>query len=994
MDNKSTPGDGRVTHTFKTDFPTGDRFKVFQDLMHFRTREILLVSSQYNLFLLEEDGHMYEFLRKEYYQLNLTHTPEIVRVSSGHKALELLKDENRFDLIITTAHNADMQVSAFARKVKKINQNIPIVHLVFDTSEFNPRLVSSTQNPFDRIFTWTGDFRIIIAIIKLIEDSRNVARDVAKAGVQVILLVEDNIRFYSSYLPLLYSELLRQSQRLMDQGISLQHKFLRMRARPKILLATNYEEACNYFEQYEEYILGVISDVNYMRDGQRDEEAGLRFVERIKEHKSDIPILLQSHDKRNEKKAYKLGASFLNKGSKHLLRGIREFAFENLGFGDFIFRTESGEEVGRADDLTSLQEMLAKIPVESVKYHADRNHFSNWLKARREFWLAYKLRPRKISDYDSVEDLRQDLVSSLKLYTTRQSRGILTDFNKKHFDPVYGFARIGAGSIGGKARGLSFLNLLVNIHELYYKFKNVRIRVPAALILGTNVFDQFMIENDLYNSALDIQNDMYLLETFLTAEFPADITEQLRDYLEIVHHPIAIRSSSLLEDSQYFPFAGVYSTIMLANNSENADDRLRQLLQAIKTVYASTYCKRARNYFQYTSFRNEEERMAIIIQSLVGNFYGDRFYPEIAGVAKSYNYYTVPPQQSDDGIVSAALGMGKTVVEGENCLTFCPAYPKHIQQLASIDQALYNNQTGFQAIDLSSSPTQGIDQTKKYPLSEAEKDGSLRFTASTYSYENEAIYDGISRFGQRLITLAPVLKQEIFPLPQILSKILKIGKEGMGNDVEIEFAVRFSRIKGEPDEFCLLQMRPIAKKNDDLRVEFNPSQKSSTLCYSNQVLGNGRIKKIKNIIVVDRDTFDRSKTRQIAEEIMQMNKLLRKKKLAYLLITLGRLGSNDPWLGVPVHWEEIAGVKAIIESGIREMIIEPSQASHFFQNVSSFKIGYFTINPLKKEHFLNWGWLKTQPVQNKAEFVRHIRLTKSLNIEINGRKNTGKISFE
>ncbi|KAA3618813.1 MAG: histidine kinase [Calditrichaeota bacterium] len=961
--------------------------------MHYRTREILLVSSQYNLFLLEEDGHMYEFLREEYYQLNLTHTPEIVRVDSGRKALELLQNTNRFDLIITTAHNADMAVTSFARKVNEIRPSIPIVHLVFDTSEFNPRLVSRHQNPFDGIFTWTGDFRIIISIIKLIEDSRNVESDVLKAGVQVIILVEDNIRFYSAYLPLLYSELLRQSQRLMEQGINLHHKFLRMRARPKILLATNYEEAIKIFKKYEDHILGVISDVNYMRGGKRDEEAGLKFAKAIKSRKNDIPILLQSHAKENKAKAYKLGASFLNKGSKHLLRGIREFAFDNLGFGDFIFRTESGEEVGRADGLTSLQHMLEKIPGESVKYHADRNHFSNWLKARREFWLAYKLRPRKISDYQSVEDLREDLVSSLKLYTSRQSRGILTDFNKKHFDRKYGFARIGAGSIGGKARGLSFLNLLVNTNDLYYKFENVNIRVPAALILGTNIFDDFMVNNNLHGKALDIQNDVYLLETFLKAKFPEKFMNQLRDYLEIVIDPIAIRSSSLLEDSQYFPFAGVYDTVMLANNEKTIEERLEHLIRAIKKVYASTYCKRARNYIQYTSFRNEEERMAIVIQTLVGNKYGDHFYPEIAGVAKSYNYYTSPPQSSDDGIVSAALGMGKTVVEGENCLTFSPAFPKHIQQLASIDQALYNNQTAFYAIKLTNIPGHGIDDVISFPISQAEKDGTLRFVASTYSYENEAIYDGISRQGQRLITLAPVLKQEILPLPNILSTILKIGKEGMGNDVEIEFAVRFSKDRNKPDEFCLLQMRPIAKKSDELRVEFKPSQKKSTLCYSNQVLGNGMISGVKDIIVVDRDDFDRSKTLQIADEIRQFNKIMRKEKRPYVLITLGRLGSNDPWLGVPVHWEEIAGVKAIVESGIREMVIEPSQASHFFQNVSSFQIGYFTINPVNKDHFLNWDWLKKHPDQNKLDYVRHIELSNPLSIEINGRKNIGKIAF-
>ena len=994
MENKSNKSADRVVHAFHTDFPTGDRFKVFQNLMHYRTREILLVSSQYNLFLLEEDGHMYEFLREEYYQLNLSHTPEIVRVESGRRALKLLQGDHRFDLIITTAHSSDITVAEFADNAKKLNPNLPIVHLVFDTSEFNPRLVSSEHNPFDRIFTWTGDFRLIISILKVIEDARNVEQDVKNAGVQVILLVEDNIRFYSSYLPLLYSELLQQSQELMEQGINLQHKFLRMRARPKILLATNYEEACKYFEAYEDYILGVISDINYVRNGVRDEEAGLHFARFVKSHKSDIPILLQSHSIELREAAWAAGASFLHKDSQHLLRDMREFVFDNLGFGDFIFRTASGEEVARANDLNTLLHGLKTVPAESIKFHSDRNHFSNWLKARCEFWLANKLRPRKISHYENIEDLRDDLVNSLELYISMQSRGILVDFNKNSYDPQFGFARIGGGSIGGKARGLSFLNLLVNVNNLGDKFENIAIGVPAALILGTNIFEEFMQMNNLKSSALDIQDDKYLHEIFLKAEFPGNISGHLRDYLLKIKQPIAVRSSSLLEDSQYFPFAGVYDTLMLANNDDSIDVRLQQLLRAIKMVYASTYSKRARTYIQYTSFRNEEERMAIVIQNLAGNRYDDYFYPEISGVAKSFNYYSVSPQKPDDGIASAALGMGKTVVEGKKSLTFCPAYPKHVAQLNSVDQALYNNQTDFYAIHLHKTDVQSIDDLMQLPVSHAEKDSSLRYVASTYSPENNAIYDGVSRRGQRLITLAPVLKQEILPLSEILQTVLEIGKRGMGNDIEIEFAVRFSKAPDKPHEFCLLQMRPVERKSEYVKIEFNPEKKGSTLCFSNQVLGNGIMKSIRDIIVVDRDKFDRSQTRTIATEVKHYNRLLLEKGLPYLLITLGRLGSYDSWLGVPVHWEEIAGAKVIIESGIKEMVIEPSQASHFFQNVSSFKIGYFTINPANTRHFLNWRWLKQQHVRSKQEFVWHIQMAEPLTVAINGKSQEGIISID
>ncbi|KAA3611348.1 MAG: histidine kinase [Calditrichaeota bacterium] len=962
--------------------------------MRFRVREILLVSSQYNLFLLEEDGRIYQFLRQEYFQLNLSHSPEIVRVSSGKEALDLLSEENRIDLVITTTHSGDIAVNDFARKVKETNQNLPVVHLVFDTSEFNPRLTSSTPKPFDRIFTWNGDFRIIIAIIKLIEDQQNVIRDVKLAGVQIILLVEDNIRFYSSYLPILYSELLSQSQTLIEQGINLYHKFLRMRARPKILLATNFEEACQYFDDYEEYILGVVSDVNYMRNDQRDEHAGIHLTRYIKEKKADIPILLQSHDLANQNKAYKAGASFLHKDSRYLLQEIQNFTIENLGFGDFIFKTEKEQEVGRATDLNSLKEMLKTIPDESLKYHSDRNHFSNWLKARREFWLAFKLRPRKLSDYDSVDDLRNLLVSSLDLYTSMQQRGVLTDFNKDTFDLEFGFSRIGSGSIGGKARGLSFLNQLVNNHDLHMKFDNVIIKIPSALVLGTHVFESFMNKNKLFKTVMDMQDDETILQTFLDAEFPNEISEQLFEYLEIVKQPIAIRSSSLLEDSQYFPFAGVYNTVMFANNQEHTTTRLVRLVEAIKTVYASTYSQRARNYMKYTSYRLEEERMAVVIQNLVGNTYGSRFYPDISGVAKSYNYYSVPPANSDDGLVSVALGLGRTVVEGENSLTFCPKYPKHIQQFSTVEQTLENNQNSFYAIELSHDHEHRIGDDKKYSMKEAEEDGSLQFSASTYSHENRAIYDGISRHGQRIITLSPILKQEIFPLPEIISSFLKLGKEGMGNDIELEFAMRFSKDKEKPHEFCLLQMRPIANKNDNIKITFSEKEKKNSLCFSDRVLGNGHIKNICDIILISRDSFDRSKTTIIADEIMQFNSQLSRKNKPYVLITLGRLGSSDPWLGVPVNWEQIAGVKAIIESGIKEMVIEPSQASHFFQNVSSFKISYFTINPKNEKHFLNWDWLDKQKTISTLRYVRHLRLDSPLSITINGRNNSGLISFK
>ncbi len=988
------PFTSTVTDAFQTDFPSGDRFKVFQQLMHKRIREVLLVSNPYNLFLLEEDGRIYEQLREEYYSLGLDHSPEFQRISSAKDALEQLKNRQLFDMVITTAHSQEMSARDFAKRVKKLYPNLPIVHLVFDTSEFDSRLRGNKKKPFDHIFTWSGDYRIIIAIIKLIEDEANIRRDVDIAGVQVILVVEDNIRFYSRYLPLLYTELLGQSKKLLPEGVNLYHKFLRMRARPKIILATNFEEAKGYFDTYNEHIMGVISDVNYYRNGKADSNAGLAFTRYVKKRKSDIPILLQSHDEKNRLRAFSAGASFLNKDAPDLLQRLNRFVKDSLGFGDFIFRNPDYEEVGRAHDLKSMRKMLEIIPESSLQYHADRNHFSNWLKARREFWLAYQLRKRSISDYNSLNALREDLVSSLNLYLTMQRRGILSDFNAETFDTDFGFARLGGGSIGGKARGLSFLNLLLNNHSLYRKFENVHISVPPTLILGSDVFDRFMDYADLREISLQQLPDADLLSRFMQAPFPDDIAEHLLGYLEKTTQPIAVRSSSLLEDSQYFPFAGIYDTVMLANNQPDINIRLTNLIRAIKTVYASTYSSEAREYMLQSSFRLEEEKMAIVIQTVVGNKYGQRFYPEVSGVARSYNYYSLAPAKSTDGVASLVLGLGQMVVEGGKNVNFCPAYPHHIAQFSTIEQTLRSNQTSFFAISLDESApdnTQAINITREFPVSAADDDGSLYFVASTYSHQNYAIYDGVSRPGMRVITFAPILKQELFPLSDIISSILKLGAKGMGTHIEIEFAVRMARNKSELHEFSLLQMRPLADHGSETILTPDDLSKDGALCFSDQVLGNGEIDDIKDIVFITPSVFDRSATSIMAAEIGRFNKKLQKAGRFYLLIALGRLGSNDPWLGIPVSWNQIASSKAIIESGITEMVIEPSQASHFFHNVCAFHVNYFSVQPGKHNQYVNWEWLEAHPVKESLKYTRHIRLKKPLKIKVDGTSHRGLI---
>lgn len=973
----------------------GNRFQGFQNLMRLRIRDVLLVSSLYDLYLFEEDGRLYELIRNEYQELNLSHSPELTRVSSGMDAINLAKDEKRFDLIITTLHIEDMHAIQFAKLVKESGLNIPVVLLAHDNKELNNLLLNYDTSYFDKIFIWLGDFRIIIAIIKFLEDRLNVDHDTKMVGVQSIIVIEDNVRYYSSFLPIIYTEILKQSQRLISEGINLTHKFLRMRARPKILLCSNFEEAWYYYEKYNEFLLGVISDIDFPRNGVQDPLAGIRFADKVKKVHADVPILLLSNNANNEPLAQKVNSSFILKDSPSLLIELRQFMNQYFSFGDFIFRTSNGLEVGRANDLRSLEEQLKIVPEESIVYHASRNHFSNWLKARTEFWLAQKLRPRKVSDYPSVEHLRKDLIYSLRNYRHMRQRGIITDFSKETFDPRSSFARIGGGSLGGKARGLGFVNTLINNYNVRNQFPGVKIFVPPAVVLGTDVFDQFVDENNLRKFALNCNDDEEITKKFLEADkFPEDILGELAAFLDIIHEPLAVRSSSLLEDSQYHPFAGVYETYMIPNNHYNPLIRLNDLLNAIKRVYASTFYQGAKDYIKITSYRLEEEKMAVIIQKMIGTNHSNRFYPDISGVARSYNFYPLPPQKSTDGIVSAALGLGKTVVDGGNTIRFCPKYPTDLIQFYSAKESVKNTQRQFYALDLTGNSDFGYVThdmlQKQYDLEIAEKDGTLHYVGSVYSADNDRITDGLSRSGTRLITFGPILKNKLFPLPEIIDLLLDMGTWGMGTPVEIEFAATMA-YKDNSKEFGLLQMRPlvVSRESEELNVENVESSK--LICSSNQVLGNGLISGIYDVVFVDYHLFDRAKSRDVAKEVSAFNNLLLKESRPYLLIGVGRWGSLDPWLGIPVNWEQISGAKAIVETGFKEMSVEPSQGSHFFQNITSFMIGYFTVNEHKNQGFLDWDWLLNQPTVESKTFTKLIRFENEIKIKMNGHQAKGII---
>ncbi len=973
------------------------RVKKFQKLMRFKIREILLVSSLYDNYLFEEDGRLYELIREEYQSLNLSHAPEITHVTTSKEAIELLLQENQFDLILTTMHVEDMHVVQFAQEIKSFGIKIPIILLAYDNQERKEIENDPRISIFERIFIWQGDYKLLIGIIKSVEDRINVERDTKAVGVQVVILVEDDVKFYSAYLPLIYTEIFKQSQRLISEGVNASHRFLRMRARPKILLCTTFEEAWDYFEKYKQNILGVISDINFLHNGVKDPEAGIKLAKRIKSVTEDVPVLLQSTQEELKETAYKIGASFLLKGSPRLLNDLRKFMIENFSFGDFVFKTPDGKRVGHAANLRELAQQLEVVPIESILYHSERNHFSTWLKARTEFWLANQLRPRKISDFESPEALRSMLLASIKHYLELRQQGTITEFTKETFDPKNSFAKIGYGSLGGKARGLGFINNLISNLELSGKFKGIDIYVPAAVVLATDIYDRFIEENDLFDFAINEQDDSKIVERFILAEkFPSDVTVKLMEFLHIVKVPLAVRSSSLLEDSQFQPFAGVYETFMIPNQDEDLEERLEELLLAIKLVYASTFFKRAKDYLKATSYRLEEEKMAVIIQKIVGAHYENRFYPNISGVAKSYNFYPIPPQKATDGIAHVALGLGKIIVEGGNSIRFCPKYPKHLLQFYSTKETLRNTQQKFYALDLSADFSLDnrnlLDNlVKEYELDVAEKDGTLANIASTYSQENEAIYDGLSRNGMRLVTFAPILKHNIIPLPAILDTILHYGSWGMGTQVEIEFAMNTKVPKGEPMEFALLQMRPMVLSRESIDLDLKNVKNENLICRSSQVLGDGIIEDVYDIVVVDADTFDRAKSKDVALEISKFNEKLTGEKKPYILIGVGRWGSMDPWLGIPVTWDQISGASVIVESSFKDFKVEPSQGSHFFHNITAFRIGYFTIKSNCKNCFVDWKWLKEQKETDKFEFTRHLVFDKPLITKISGKQNEGVI---
>jgi CheY-like chemotaxis protein len=970
------------------------RLEGFDNLMPFKVQNILLVSSLYDSFILREDGRLNELLIDESLELNLQQIPGITHVSSCGEALELARSQPRFNLIVTNLAVADMSAADLAREVKRAGLDVPVVVLAYDYREVKNFVSRNPVTDIERIFLWQGNARILIAIVKYIEDKRNVLHDTRIMGVPVMLVVEDNIRYYSSFLPVIYTELIKQSRRVIQEGINVAHKLVRMQARPKILLSSNFEEAAELVQQYRDYIFGLVSDVEFPWEGKLNPEAGFELARQMRSLVSDVPVVLQTSRTEFRPRALAAGYSFLRKRSPTLLKDLRRILTEHFGFGDFVFRLPDLKEVARAKDLSQLEEQLRTVPAESLTYHAQSNHFSHWLMARTEFALAAKLRPRKVSDFSGPEHLRSDLIDSINDYRREQSELVIGDFNGKTFKASDShFLRIGAGSLGGKARGLAFVRHLLRKSRIIRRFPGIRISVPPALVLATDAFDQFMAENNLLDFALQCEDDAEILQRFLAASLPEKLQEDLRAFLAEVAYPLAVRSSSLLEDSQYQPFTGVYETFMLGNQSPDPAIRLAELIDAIKRVYASTFSRHAKAYVRATPYRLEEEKMAVIVQELVGTAHGQRFYPDFSGVVRSHNFYPVAPMTFSDGIAAVALGLGRAVVDGGKCLTFCPRYPQNLLQFSSVEDILNNTQTEFWALSLDgiSEGRPGYLHEGRFSLDAAEADGTLSPVGSTYSGDNEAVYDGISRPGVRIVSFAPMLKHGLFPLSSILETLVKAGEDALGIPVEIEFAVRLPRHPSAVAEFGFLQIRPLTLSRDHQDLSISNIDGAQLLCQSNKVLGNGRIENLYDVIVVDSQRFERSRSQEVAKAVAHFNATLNSENRPYLLIGVGRWGSNDPWLGIPVEWDEISAARIIVEAGFRDFRVTPSQGSHFFQNLTAFQVGYFTVNPDAGEGFIDWKWLNEQVSSEESGCVRHLRFDAPMRVVMNSRSSRGVI---
>jgi CheY-like chemotaxis protein len=975
----------------------GMRTQEFRDLMEFRVQEILLVASQYDTFVLEEDGQLTELLLEEYRSLalNLRYTPHFSPATTGSEALRLIREEDRgFDMVVVSPRLSDMEAGEFAQQVKKINPDLAVCVLAAHAWNLPDLEGLRRSTDVDFLFLWQGDVKSLLAMIKQVEDQKNAEHDVLEGGVQVIILVEDEVRYYSTYLHHIYTAVTLQTGRLMAEGLNLSHRLLRIRARPKILLAQDYEEAWALFERYRSNVIGVISDVGFPRAGIMTEDAGIDLARRIREQEPDMPILLQSADRSHRDASLETATGFLYKRSPHMLDELRQIIIDRFGFGDFVFRGPDGREIVRASDMHGMVRALQQVPEDSIRYHAERNHFSGWLKARTEFELASIIRSRTVEDFDSIQKVKQWLISSMTEHLRQIQRRVMVDFRGDEFNEYVAFAKIGAGSLGGKGRGLAFVQRLLSQERI--DIPGVEIDIPQTVALASDVFEEFLAENGLRRLPREVSSlpDDEILRRFRQSRFNRHRRSELAAFLQKFSEPLAVRSSSILEDSLYQSFAGIYATVMLPNNHPSLDVRLAQLLEAVKLVYASTFLRSAREYLGQTPHRVEEERMAVLLQHLVGKRRGDLFYPTLSGVASSYNFYPFGDIKREDGVAHVALGLGKSVVGGIEALRFCPKYPQTVPQFSSVKDTLRTAQRRFYALDMARDDMIAALPADSNLLhrdaSEAVQQGAATLVVSTYIKEDDRITTGLRRRGIPIITFAPMLKDNAFPLSEVLCRIMGLAQEAMECPVELEFAVDFDEPRDGSPVFHLLQIRPVVVDHRVSEVTIDDSVERDAIVYSEDALGYSRRTSVRDLIVVDSVRFDRATTQSAAKVIEGINRGLVQEGRHYILIGPGRWGTQDAWYGIPVTWPQISATRAIVETDFTDADVDPSYGSHFFHNLTVFGVAYLTVSARRSHGRVNWEWLKAQPsvTEEMDGIIRHIRLEQPAEVLVDG--NTGK----
>lgn len=965
----------------------------FMKLMRKRIYKVLLIASNYDAFILESDGRIDEHIFNEYTSLNLSNPPELIQVPSEEQALEVLESDN-IDLVICMLTLEDIDSFDLAKNVKHNYPSIPIVVLTPFSREVTLRLSNEDLRIIDYIFSWLGNPDLLVAIIKLLEDKMNVEFDALEVGVQVVLLVEDSIRFYSSYLPNIYKIIFQQTNSFMTEGLNEHQRMMRKRGRPKLVMATTYEEAVKLFDKYKDNLLGIISDISYKRGGIQDTEAGFRLLNHVRSKTDFLPFVLQSSDTKFETVAHNLGVGFIDKNSTTMAMDLRDFMMEYFAFGDFVFfDPETHREIMRASDLKALQKRIFQVPDNSLEYHIYRNHLSRWLYARALFPLANFFRDVRPGDFTELDDIRKFIFESIASYRLNKARGVIAQFNPDTFDEYVSFTRIGEGSIGGKARGLAFLDAIIKRNRMFDKFSDVNINIPQTVVLCTDIFDEFMEDNDLFKVGLSDLSDSEILINFVNARLPFRLHDDLLKFIHLGKKPIAVRSSSLLEDSHYQPFAGVYSTYMVPVKVEDDRFTLELLSNAIKSVYASVFFHGSKAYMAATSNVIDQEKMAVVLQHVAGTQYDDRFYPSFSGVARSINFYPIEPEKAEDGIASIAMGLGKYIVDGGVSIRFSPKYPRKIMQLSSAEMTLRETQKHFYALDMDPySFRPSVDDSmniKKLKIDVASEDSSFRDMVSTFDFQNNIIRPGVLSDGKRLVTFANILNHNTFPLSEILSLCLEMGAREIGKPVEIEFAVELNKAKGQPAVFYLLQIRPIVESKERVDVKIENIDYKETILYSHAALGNGTVNDLHDIVYVKPSTFDPSRNNETVGKIAEINDKFLEAHKQYVLVGPGRWGSSDPWLGIPVKWPQIAAARLIVESGLDNYRIDPSQGTHFFQNLTSFRVGYFTIHPYINDGFFDVEYLDSLPAAYEDDFIRHVHFDEPLTMIINGRTNSG-----